>query len=263
MNAITKALEDLHYKVPTEILNIAFRENSEIVNAIIPLEERITAQVIRRRVLVDLNLVGGTEIRIDTGQCYLQAVNYNEFTIQVPKAVTGGKSIVSVLSLVANSMLAASDTAYSIPQQTENAMLKMYNNLASANVIQTTRLELIGENMVLVQDPNLSLVNSILRCTVENNSNLENISPRSYLDISELVSLAVKSYIYSRLKVKLDQGYIYYGHELGVITEIVDSYADAEQMYTDLVKTRIRKILFMNNRESMNRLIKGMLSNNL
>jgi hypothetical protein len=263
MNAIIKALTDLPYTVPVEILNIAFYENSTHVNTIIPLEERITTQVIRQRVLQDLNIVGGVEIRIDTGQCFMQQVNYNEFTIQVPKAVTGGRSIVSVLSLVANSMMAASDTAYTIPQQTENAMLKMYNNLASANVIQTSRLELIGENMVLVQDPNLSLINSVLRCTVENNNNLENIHPRSYLDVSKLVSLAVKSFVYSRLKIKLDQGYIYGGHELGVITEIVDSYADAEELYQEFLRTKMRKILFMNNRESVNRLIKSMLSNNI
>lgn len=265
MNAITNALTDLKFRIPPEILNIAFREKVDYYNPVVPIDDRILNLVIRPRVLKDLNLVGGVEFRIDITSCSVFQVNppFNEFIVDVPKTLTGGKSIVSVLSLVGKSTIATTDMAYSVPGQIDSNMYKMYNNLANINVIQTSRLELIGENTVLVQDPSLMLTYAALRCVVENNSNLENIHPRNYPIISNFILMAVKSYIYNSLVVKLDQGYVYNGHELGIITDVINAYADSEEMYQELLVGKMRKISFLNNNDSKNRFIKSMIGNNL
>ena len=261
MNAINKALTDIKYTIPNEILNIAFMERSTRINQIISLDERILSMVLRPRVLVDCNLVGGMVVKLDTNKCNIVYLDNREYIIEVPKLLTNNKSIVSVLSLLSNVSTVNSTNVSISPLET--AASTMFDNLSTVNVIQTSRLELVGENTILVADPSMHLSNGIIRCVIENSSNLENFNPRSYLAFSKLVMLAIKSFVYNSCKIKLDQGYVYGGHELGTITEIVDSYADAEEMYQDYLRTVFKKISFINQDERMGSYIKSMLGNSI
>lgn len=262
MNAINYTLSQLRFGIPLQVLNLAFLESSSAVNKVLSLDEMIMSKVIRPRVLVDANVVGGVMLRVDLAECKLTAVSNREIVIDVPKTVTGGRSIMSALSLVSNFMVLTQ-----LPNIGESPLLSaggnMMNNLSTENIIQTARLEVIGDNVILVQEPTTSLVPGILRCMIENNTNLENINPRSFPKFYELCLLAVKSYIYNHLKIKVDQGFLYGGHELGAITEVIDSYADAEQMYKDYLATTWKKVAFLNDADSKNRFIKSMISNTL
>ena len=62
---------------------------------------------------------------------------------------------------------------------------------------------------------------------------LENIQPPYYMAVAEMFTLGLKMYIYNTLRIKLDKGFIYAGHDLSVIKDIVDSYADAGEMYQE------------------------------
>lgn len=262
MNAINYALNNLKFGIPLQVLNLAFLESSDIVNKTLSLDEMIMSKLLRPRVLVDANVVGGVMLRVNLEDCRITSVSNREVIIDVPKIVTGGRSIMSALSLVSNFMIASQ-----LPNVGESPLLSaganMMNNLSTENIIQTARLEIIGENIILVQEPSTSLVPGILRCMVENNSNLENINPRSYPKFYKLCLLAVKSYIYNTLKIKIDQGYIYGGHELGSITEIIDTFADAEELYQEYLAGTWKRVAFLNDTDSKNRYIKSMLGNTL
>lgn len=262
MNAITKALSEITFQIPSEILNLTFKEHSNRINQILSMDERIMSEVIRPRVLVDCNLVGGIETRVDLNRCKITALSNREFVVEVPKALTNNKNIITALSLVSNVVYSQS-MSYADASPFESVANNMMNNLGTENVVQTSRLEIIGDNVVLIQDPNIHLMNGVLRCMVENNTNLENINPRSYLAFSELCVRAVKSYIHNKMLVKLNQGYIYGGHELGVVKETIENYSDAEEMYKEYRNTNWRKIAFINNSDSMSRYVKGMLGNTL
>jgi len=162
-----------------------------------------------------------------------------------------------------SNVIYTSSTAFNETPSALATGINMMNNLESENVIQTSRLELIGDNIVLVQDPTIHLINSILRCMVENDSKLSNIKPRSYIALSKLFTLALKSYIHNHLIVKLDQGFIQGGHELGVISNIITDYADAESEYQEHLATVVTKVLFMNDSDAMSRHIKSMISNTM
>lgn len=263
MNAVNNALVDLRYMIPLEILNIGFIESSQIINQAISLDDKILSQVVRPRVLKDCNLVGGIEINLPLDKCGIIQLSYTEYVIQVPKTLTNNKSIISVLSLSASISSTMNGFAHFNTQPTEQYGARMMDNLSNLQLVQTSRLELIGENTILVQDPNILFYSGFLRCTIANNTNLENISPRSYLEFSELVYLAVKSYIYNRCIVRLNQGYIYGGHELSIIGDIIAEYKDAEEMYKSHLKLVWKKVAFINNDDSMSRLIKSMIGNNI
>lgn len=262
MNAITKAISEIKFQIPLEILNLGFKEYSTKINQIISLDERIMSEFIRPRLLVDCNLVGGIETRIDLNRCKITALDNREFILEIPKTLTNNKNIITALSLVSNVVYSQS-MSYPGSSPMESVANNMMNNLSTENVVQTSRLEVIGDNVILVQDPNMHLMNGVLRCMVANNTNLENINPRSYLALSELAVRGAKSFIRNKLLVKLNQGYIYGGHELGIIKEIIDEYSDAEEMYKEYRETTWKKVAYMNNSDSMSRYIKGMLGNTL
>ena len=259
MNAVTNAINEVKFRIPYEVLHIAFKEQSDMINTAITLDEMILNKVIRPRVLTDCNLVGGTSILVDSNKCDITAVNPLEFVIKVPKSETGGKSIVSVQSLISNDNF-NSNTGIGMVD-TQEVFTKMANNLGSVIIAQTTRLELIGDNTILVSEPSVYLINCYLRCTVENDENMGNLNPRSYPAFSKLVELAIKSYIYNHLVIKLDKGYIYNGHELGSIKDIIDGYSDAEEMYQEHLNTVWRKVAFLNNSLTTENYITSMFGN--
>ena len=262
MNALTKALTEIRFTIPNEVLQIGFVENFGRVNTITSLDERILSSVIRPRVLIDANLVGGVMIKVPIVGCTYFESMPGEVIINVPKKLTMGRSIVTLQNLICNVGFSASTAPYNTTSLIA-ASNNMYTNLANHTVIQTGRLELIGDNVVLVQDPSIAIFNAILRCTVENESNMENLHPRFHSGFAKLCILAVKSYIYINCKVKLDQGYIYGGHELGSIGDIIDSYSEAEEQYQEYLNIEFRKQMYMNQSESVNRLIKAALGNTL
>jgi len=103
MNAISKAMSEVYYNIPMEIINLGFNDNPAY--AAHSIDETIMSRVIRPRVLVDCNIVGGVEMYINLMYCKIfdYSTNYgNEFLIEVPKQVTNNRSIISVLSIFYN-----------------------------------------------------------------------------------------------------------------------------------------------------------------
>jgi len=262
MNAIQKALSDIKFTIPYEILSISFSESNDNLNQNISLDERILSSILRPRVLVDANIVGGTEIRVSLNLCRTTFLNNREFVVEVPKSLTGGRSIMTLLSLVSN-VVYNQTASYSEMQGTNSTAMNMLNNMDTTNVIQTSRLELISDNVLIIQDPAMNLINGVLRCTIENSSNLENINPRSFLSFSKLCVLATKAYIYNKMLIKLDKGFVYGGHELGSIKDVIDTYSDSEEAYQEYLNTVWREVSFINDSDAMSRYVESMIGNTI
>lgn len=265
MNALTYALMVVKNKIPIEILNIAFRENSNAVNNILSIDELISNKLIRSKVLTDCNLVGGVHVNIDLNQCTITKLpEVGNYIIYVPKELTGNRSIINALSLISTVTTTLNMPTVPTSGNTSGMLDKLADSMTGiGNVLQTSRLEVIGENTIYCATNMLTFSNGVLKCTIENNANLTNLNTKSYPVFSDLVIYAVKSYIYNHLRVKINQGYLYGGHELSVITEIIDSYSDAETMYDELLRTKWSKVQFMNNEASMSRYIRTMIGYNI
>lgn len=265
MNAINKALTEIRFNIPADVLNIAFVEKapylSRVSNQTIGLDERIRNSVIKPRVLVDANLVGGVALIVYLSYAKIDEIFPGEFVISIPKHLTNGKSIMSIQSIVSNFGYINTATFGYVSPMT-SSINNMYNNLSNETIMQSSRLELVGDNVIICKDPSIYLYNTALRCVVENDENMANLTPRFIPAFANLCVLAVKSYIYN-MKVKLDQGYLYGGHELGAITEIIDSYSDAETMYQEFLHTKFKKLMYMNNSNTMTRHIRSVFSNNI
>lgn len=263
MNAIQKALTDIKFQIPSEILNIGFNQYDVLDNRLVNIDEKIMSRVIRPRVMMDANLVGGIEIRINVGECGIQLLSDNEFIITVPKTLTSGRPIISALSLVSTALGYMQTSTYPSMQGTESVLTNMANNLDTQNLVQTSKLELIAENTILVQDPTVYLQYGVMRVIIANDTNMSNINARSYLAFSKLCILAVKAYIHNYAIVKMGRSYISNGHELGIVKEIIDSYSDANNEYLEYLNTTWSQVAFANDSDKMSRLISSMISNTI
>jgi len=255
MDAITKALIDIKFTIPKDILDLAFIKRYQYYTAeLVSVDKLIIDNVIEAKVLPDLNVVRGQEISISLDECEMFTVTPDAFRyetiIKVPPKILNGRNIVSPLSIVLEYGPTNTGSSNYLVQTAEAAI----NSRSATTGFSTTDLELIGNNTVLVHE-NLPVILGYLNVMIENDKNMNNLNPKYYNAFGELCILATKSYIYNTLVVDLNKGLIVGGHEISIIKEIIDNYQDAYESYMEMLKERMGKILFMNDDKSYSKYI--------
>ncbi len=262
-NAVQRALLQLHYTIPKELLYETFVNNQNTYrDETISLDERIKNIIIRSRVNVDCDFVGGNLIFIYIGDLFTEYVNPYTAIVRIPKSKTGGKTIISVLSVYNILEVGMATPGAANPFIENNLVLAgnaMMNAMASAPAIISAYLELIGENTVLIRQ-NTTLTNmNFIRCVLSNDEDMSNLQIRSILQYAKLVELAVKSYIYNFWVVKIGMGFLVGGKELGPFKDVVESYSDAEAQYQDYLVNTWGAVQFMNSNENYVEFIRALV----
>jgi hypothetical protein len=274
LQALTQALNEIKFMIPMQILQKAFLDISYLGYNNYSIDDAIVNNVLRAKVLPDCNMLGGQTMVIDVSQCGVNPIEVGSNVITVPKHLTGGRSIVSVISVVhvTQGMLAAlsaggpgvtnsvmgnsgcCDSNNGSPVTT--ALTNLYNSGNNLPVISSAVAEIIGENIVHVRNLPIGVkVGMGMICVVANDENMSNIQPRSVYDFKKLCVLACKAYIYNKLLVNTDIGEFKAGASLGVIKSIIESYSDAAQMYDDFLRQKWVKIAYTNDKFKYSRLI--------
>ena len=266
MNAIKKALDELKYRIPREILDQVFKDKGYNYRTTpISIDEQVLSLLIKPRVMVDCNLVGGTEALISLEGVPGETVESFVTVYHIPKDKTQGRSIMSVLSVnyMSPGMLAMAPAIQGFKpcSVTPTAMAgqAMMDAMSAMPVTSTAKVQLIAENTIMIRDTAPPVGYAYLRCVLANDDNLSHIQMRSIPDFCKLVELACKSYIYNTYIITLDRGQLYGGHDIGKFKEIIEGYADSEEMYQTYLKEKWQAISFMNDRESFERFTKLMI----
>lgn len=260
MNPIVKAISDATRKIPRPILNAVFLKRAERWRAApASLEAEIRRQVVDARVMIDCDLVGGTDTYIPLANVPMERIDNFESVYVIPKELTQDRSILSVLSIcftdpqLVTSYGTATNWTNSTTLQAGQAMMDAH---AMIPINSSHRVQLIGENVVSLRD-NVILPNNVyLRCILQNSSEMHHIQRRSYPAFTKLVVLAIKSHIYNEYIVEMDVGELRGGQTLGTFKRIIDEYADSEEEYTEYLTKVWAKIEFMNDKESFGRYIR-------
>ena len=272
MSAINKAISDIMYQIPVEVLTLAFMPKKDIWNkAPVSLESHIKDKVICKRLLVDCNIVGGRIAMVPL--MGIRPIFTAPFTtvFQIPKIRTQGVDVLSALSVnyypysVSGNMFGSSLYTSSLYKNVSNVtsvgqrIADSYSNLP---VISSASCDLVGPNTIAVRDNYRQMLTYAfyLRCILENDKELNNINPRSWVKFSRLCVLATKSYIYNNTVVDMDKAQLYGGQELGIIKDIIDGYSDAEEQYQEYLDTKWQKIAYMNDSEQSRRMLKLMIN---
>ncbi len=255
MNPIQKAIQDITFKIPMEVLRQVFIDKRyNVINYPVSVESQILAKVVKPRVLVDCNLVGGIQVEISLSTAKKMYDDGSHQIYVIPKTATMGRSIISVMSIGFNE-----NKATSTYQTTSSLIRESLNVLDAANgyeVNSTSSVSLIEENTIHVESESILSSNASLRCIVSNDPEMQNLNPRTIPAFSKLVEYAVKSYIYNQSMISIDTARLHGGQSLGVYRDIVEGFADSEELYQEYLTTRFKKILFCDDKESYYRHIK-------
>lgn len=276
MDALKKAIYEVKRRIPPRVLEKAFTpaHSSWFRPSESNLDEQILSLVVRPRVLVDCDLVGGVEAMIPIGDLPFDKTDNTTSIVRIPKDRTEGKSITSVLHVAFLSMSNANGWSalmglgtnpnydYAENGSVMGAALGVLSAVDKIPVTSTANAQLIAENVIMIRDVINTPANSYLRCILTNDPDLNNIQPRSYMHICKLIEFAVKSYIYNETIVDIDTAELQGGFNLGVVKTIIESYADAEQNYQDYLKDKWRAVAMMNDAVSYRRLLKLAIGGN-
>lgn len=281
MNALLYAIAQVRNKIPEQILYEAFNldEQPTTMN-LTTLDDKILRKCIRKRVLVDANIVGGIETVIPL--VGVQPSFYEDYytVYNIPPELTMNKEIISALGLTAmpvNSGFGNPMTTmggYGMPGQGNSPYSNSFNPLMSvanrigdaasiSGIIHNAHLEIVGYNSILVYAHFRVLAYLGIRVVLENENNLNNIQPRSYKDFATLCTLAVMAYIYNKLIIPLNSGYLSGGQELGVFKSIVEGYSSSDEDYETFLKEVWTPVAFMNDTTRYNRLLSSMIAPDL
>lgn len=269
MNAIRKAIDEMHFRIPPQILQLVFikKDQSWRQSQFASIDDQILNNVVRARVLVDCNLVGGSQAYIPLSG--LEQIRRDDYTviIHIPKTRTGGRTINSVLHLSyypVNALGAGHAAGYGgsfgMYQSVENtSSMSVAQSMFAAHdkipLTSTSSVTLVAENTICIRDSVALNPDAFLRCILSDDAELSHIQLRSYPAFVKLVEYAVKSYIYKEMIVAMDQMQLMAGQQLGVVKEIVQSYSDAEQNYQDYLRDTWEAVAFMNDDIGMDRFV--------
>ena len=261
IQAMNKILFEIRNNIPLEVLNITFTTDrtGQILPTPVSLDEQITSSVIRPKVLMDCNIVSGTEMTIPLSQTEEVSNLERGYVVKVPKELTNYRSIVSVLSIVSEPFTSSLVlTGNNAPSYNE-----IGGNYEPGPIEYNTSLELVGDNIIFIDTYLANVFQLYIRVTIENNNNFSNINPKSHLHLANLNVLAVKAYIYNKLNIPLESAYMHFGYQLGVIREIVDSYSDAQEQYDEYLKEVWTKVAFMSDNAQMRQFVTSMFGNSI
>ncbi len=120
----------------------------------------------------------------------------------------------------------------------------------------TAYVELIGPNTILINDSNALSSFAYVRCTLSFDDTFSEIKPVYRNSFAEVAVAAAKAFVYNTLVIDVDEGVIRSGKTMGRFREILDSYSDSLQVYDDLMDTKMRKIMILNDTEEYRKVMK-------
>lgn len=256
MDLITKAISEIKFTIPREILKLAYMDKSDWRAAPLSLDEQIRRKTIMARVFVDANIVGGDTIIVDLRDLSPRRLDEHNYVFDIPPARVNNRTILSALSV---NYMAYNSAANNFMPGLASATPNYINDISSAShramasrsnipITGTAECIMVGHNTVMIRNHLVTAAVVQLKCVVTTDEKLSNISIRSAPDFSKLCKLAVKSFIYNELLVAMDRGYLERGQELGVIKSYVDGLSDAEENYQTFLEERWGAVSMVNDR---------------
>lgn len=264
MNAIQVAINSVKNSIPRRILEDVFLNRYTQYRAVpISIEERIRREVVLARVLPDCQLRYGNTTYIPLTGLRGEQVTPNEYVYHIPKDRTGGLAIMSALSIAYLTPLSNYGNINYLGSFNGSVVNEATSYMLDAHdvspVFASSRVTLVGENTILIKNAPLSGDGMSLYCILENDQAINHLKPKSIAFFKQLVLLAVKAYIYNELILEIDQARLVGGHDLGKYREIVESYADADEMYNEKLTEIMGVVFFLNDEEQATRHIRLML----
>lgn len=240
MNPIAKALDEIQFNIPPEILKTVFtHDDFYLCSSPLSMETRIREQVIDGRVLVDMDIVGGTEVYIPLG-APVNSEYIDQFTVayQIPDELTQNRPIRQIYSV--HFGILGYNTAQTVMHGTStalgNEMRRVLDSALRTPPASTSYINLVNHNTFIVKFSYLPYSAAFVRCRLGNDDSLSFIRPQSIPKFAELCMWATKAYVYNKMRIRIDQAYLSGGQELGAYKDAIMEWSEAEERYQETLK---------------------------
>lgn len=266
MNIITKAVQDVMYEIPEEVLREVFvKSRNGFYGSAESMESLIITKVVQPRVVPDASIAKGEHMTINLAGVKPKILDNYRSIYEIPHSLTGNKRIISTLSVSYapyNGSLGSVGLAYGgvgpmYSRDVATAAQQMVEASSAVPNVSTSRVEIVGHNTIMIEDSQRFSDAFNLECYVVDDNYMSSIDPRDYEYFSQLVAFAVKSYIYRTMRIRMGRARIEGGSALSEFKEVVDEYADAETNYRTFLRTTWAKVAFMSNRNRYGRFIRS------
>ena len=246
MNPIQYVITRVSNTIPKPILVEAFEPDKHYVT----LDERIREEVIIGRVLPDCNLYAGKQARIVLRDNWIEntiipfnlglisAGNYSAY--RIPPQYRDNRKIVAVIGLDYPPMYYSGDMMLNFGMNqagvsSGDLACAALNSISSRGLTYKPTPILRENNMVIVYPPQSTHIDWVLTCRLEYDEQFTNMEPSSIGPFVDLMECAIKAYIYNQLVLKIDSLRVEGGYEMNKFREIVESYADQNDKYQELI----------------------------
>lgn len=256
MNPVSKALEELRYEIPIQILEAAFMDRRfSRFPPVANLDSMIREKVIEERVLNDCNLTGGTQVIIPLAGLPMEYYEASTVIIRIPKDRTQNRRISRTTSVIIGLQTLPGTQAYGMNNQSDymSAAAQVFASQASIPIQSTAQVSLIAENTIMIADQTLIPASLSLLCYLEHDIDFTSMRSMTISKFTKLVEFAVKAYIYNKLTIQMAEGYMAGGLDIGRFKEIVDGYADANENYKTYLNDVWIKVQVLDDHHSRNR----------
>lgn len=243
IDPITKALQDVFFEIPREILEATFKPaiRSKTLDAC------IMDDLIRGKVLTDCNIYGGKLVKIpmtlDNAICldapvpYTLGVAATWSTYRIHPRARENRPIAATIAIrfpynytSAYQATGCNPTSGITLSQLACSAL---NAMTFQNAITTPTPVLLSGDTIRLDPPQLSHMDWILECRLCFDQDFTNMDVNSLQTFGNLVMAATKAYIYNQMIITVDRTYLSGGQELGIFKQLVESYADQADKYKE------------------------------
>ena len=90
-------------------------------------------------------------------------------------------------------------------------------------------------HLVYIYPPQSAHIDWILVCRLAYDDEFSNLNDSAVYSLMQLIECATKAYVYNTLVLKIDAAKLEGGYEFGKFKEIVESYADQNEKYDELL----------------------------
>lgn len=258
-------LDVIEREIPSRLLDIVFKPKPLHGDLNIPHSRReiIRQEVINDWVVRDCNVLGVQDIHVPLTQATISDVGQNQRLIYFPKSSTGGKRILGISSMgffnpYAHSSIAAMGVMTGTEMQ--SAISKLLSSHSQIPRVETGYVSIVNENTFMVEDLIRASNNFWVGLRLESDEYLSHIRPEYYPKLAEFGMMACKAVIYRKMINDRDGAVIEGGHELGSLNDLVNNWSDAGETYQDMRKTRLTKILRLNDKNTHRAHLKVLVS---
>lgn len=247
-NPMTAIMSRITHTIPNQILDMAFSPDAYRTT----IDDRVLHEVIRGRVLIDVNISTGKSASIILQDGWKEATNVDYYdgisalirqadVYRVPADARENRDINSVTRVIIPPIINLNPINSSL-----GALASTYgnsvNNLAQAALQSRTlqeaavipRAVLVGRNLIRIF-PQVVTIGYILECQLDFDPEFTNIASNMIPPLQDLVTCAVKAYCYNQLVIKIDTNQVVAGQPIGAFKQVIDAYVDENEKYTELL----------------------------